>query len=209
MLMAISSTDKRSTFCCTIHHFNFNREAFAKKCKSTTISQSQLSQRFIERNLLKEMMESEIWLNCCFFRVYQHFFISVGKCPREWIIASLQICIWPNQARIVLVTAYWNTRKEGKEYHPSENEEMINYHLGSSFAPDPPMPGDHQGPNPNHQQHFPSLHSKKFVSQKIMNDLRRLVTNCECSKAFLRSWWLKKVVIIQYVTPERYSLLPG
>ena len=73
------------------------------------------------------MMESEIWLNCRFFRVYQHFFISVGKCPREWIIASLQICIWPNQARIVLVTAYWNTRKEGKEYHPSENEEMINY----------------------------------------------------------------------------------
>ena len=77
----------------------------------------------------------------------------------------------------MLVTAYWNTRKEGKEYHPSENEEMINYHLGSSFAPDPPMPGDHQGPNPNHQQHFPSLHSKKFVSQKKMNDLRRLVTN--------------------------------
>ena len=82
-------------------------------CKSTTISQSHLSQRFIERNLLKEMMESEIWLNCCFFRVYQHFFISVGKCPREWIIASLQICIWPNQARIVLLTAYWNSRKEG------------------------------------------------------------------------------------------------
>ena len=82
-------------------------------CKSTTISQSHLSQRFIERNLLKEMMESEIWLNCWFFRVYQHFFISVGKCPREWIIASLQICIWLNQDRIVLLTAYWNTRKEG------------------------------------------------------------------------------------------------
>ena len=114
MLMAKTSLLKLKWW-----NFNFRREVFAKNVQiNNNLTISTIAKiywkKFIERNLLKGMMESEIWLNCCFFRVYQHFFISVGKCPREWIIASLQICIWLNQDRIVLLTAYWNTRRRRK-----------------------------------------------------------------------------------------------